>query len=159
MVRLSPCYACPVAVPSHYAPEDHAPSPPGFACAWPVGEVAGWLHRIAPSSAIACFVAWSGSLVRKDQREVCPLSRRGMLHLVSAALHSGFRFLPLPLPALLSTLLALGLPRREEYGLTLLRSEDRIGLGSLWTPAAWCVHGGRTGTSHTRCVARLAQAR
>jgi hypothetical protein len=40
----------------------------------------------------------------------------------------------------------------------MFRSNDRIGLGSLYTPTALLVHGGRHDNFHTRCVASLAQA-
>jgi hypothetical protein len=40
----------------------------------------------------------------------------------------------------------------------MFRTDDRIGLGSLYAPTALDVHGGRNGSPHTRCVAVLAQA-
>src|SRR5262245_59898008 len=66
------------------------------------------------------LVGLPDSLVRKDQREVCPLSRGVMLpkvQLVSVLLRNGVRFLPRPLPAPLSTCLAACLPIGSDTGL------------------------------------------
>ena len=59
------------------------------------------------------LVGLPDSLVRKDQREVCPLSRGVMspkAQLLSTLLRNGVRFLPRPLPAPPSTRLAACLP-------------------------------------------------
>src|SRR5215813_2141151 len=74
-------------------------------------------------SVIICFsplVGLPDSLVRKDQREVCPLSR-GVIspkaQLLSIPLRKGIRFLPHPLPAPLSICLTAYLPRGSDTGL------------------------------------------
>src|SRR5215510_6754196 len=66
------------------------------------------------------LVGLPDSLVRKDQREVCPLSRGVMsskAQLLSALLRNGVRFLPHPLPAPPSTRLAACLPIGSDTGL------------------------------------------
>jgi hypothetical protein len=80
-------------------------------------------------SVVICFsplVGLPDSLVRKDQREVCPLSRGVMspkAQLLSIPLQNGVRFLPRPLPAPLSTRLAVCLPIGRDTG-----SGSRAGL-------------------------------
>src|SRR5215475_10475189 len=74
-------------------------------------------------SVIICFsplVGLPDSLVRKDQKEVCPLSRGVMLpkaQLLSIPLQNGIRFFPHPLPAPLSICLTIYLPRRSDTAL------------------------------------------
>src|SRR5262249_29620697 len=66
------------------------------------------------------LVGLPDSLVRKDQREVCSLSRGVMsseAQLLSVLLRNGVRFFPHPLPAPLSTSLAACLPIRSDTGL------------------------------------------
>lgn len=67
----------------------------------------------------------------EDQREVSALSRQ-TTGPVSIRLPGGIRLLSPPLPALLSSSLVAFLPLREQYGLTLFRSDDRCGLGPLY---------------------------
>src|SRR5215475_930988 len=74
-------------------------------------------------SGVICFsplVGLPDSLVRKDQREVCPLSR-GVIspkaQLLSIPLRKGICFFPHPLPAPLSTCLAACLPIGSDTGL------------------------------------------
>src|SRR5262245_48530348 len=73
-------------------------------------------------SAVICFSSLVGlpdSLVRKDKREVCPLSRGVMspkAHLLSITLRNGIRFFPRPLPAPPSTRLASYLPIGSDTG-------------------------------------------
>jgi hypothetical protein len=80
-------------------------------------------------SVVICFsplVGLPDSLVRKDQREVCPLSRGVMspkAQLLSIPLQNGIRFFPRPLPAPLSTRLAVCLPIGKDTG-----SGSRAGL-------------------------------
>src|SRR5215470_12567816 len=84
-----------------------------------------FVSEAAPTefSVVICFSSLVGlpdSLVRKDQKEVCPLSRRVMLpkaQLLSILLRNGIRFFPRPLPAPLSTRLATCLPVRSDTGL------------------------------------------
>jgi hypothetical protein len=74
-------------------------------------------------SVVICFSSLAGlpdSLVRKDRREVCPLSHRVILpkaQLLSVLLQNGIRFLPRPLPVSLSTCLAARLPIGSDTGL------------------------------------------
>jgi hypothetical protein len=74
-------------------------------------------------SVIICFsplVGLPDSLVRKDQKGVCPLSRGVMspkVQLLSIPLRNGIRVLPRPLPASLSTCLAACLPNGSDTGL------------------------------------------
>src|SRR5262247_1579084 len=74
-------------------------------------------------SVVICFSSLVGlpdSLGRKDQREVCPLSRGVMspkAHLLSITLRNGIRFFPRPLPAPPSTRLAACLPIGSDTGL------------------------------------------
>jgi hypothetical protein len=75
-------------------------------------------------SVVICFsplVGLPDSLVRKDQREVCPLSR-GVIspkaQLLSIPLRNGIRFFPHPLPAPLSTHLTAYLPSGSDTGLS-----------------------------------------
>src|SRR6266542_2464628 len=74
-------------------------------------------------SVVICFSSLAGlpdSLVRKDQKEVCPLSRGVMLpkaQLLSIPLRNGIRFFPRPLPAPLSTCLTAYLPSGSDTGL------------------------------------------
>ena len=72
---------------------------------------------------IICFsplVGLPDSLVRKDQREFCPLSR-GVIspkaQLLSIPLRNGIRFFPHPLPAPPSTCLKAYLPNGSDTGL------------------------------------------
>ena len=51
---------------------------------------------------------------------------------VSTRLPGGLGFLSPPLPALPSSGLSAILPLREQYGLTLFRSDDICGLGPLY---------------------------
>ena len=67
----------------------------------------------------------------EDQREVSSLSRQ-ILESVSIRLPDGIGLLSPPLPASLSSSLAAFLPLREQYGLTLFRSDDTCGLGPLY---------------------------
>src|SRR5215470_18891877 len=70
--------------------------------------------RFSPS------VGLPDSLVRKDQREVCPLSRGVILpkaQLLSIPLRNGIRFFPHPLPAPLSICLTAYLPLGSDTGL------------------------------------------
>jgi hypothetical protein len=81
--------------------------------------------RVSGESVVICFaslIVSPSSLVMKDQMEVCPLSREGLLliwaHPLSAPLPSGVRFFHPPLPAPPWESLARLLPFRERYGLT-----------------------------------------
>src|SRR5215510_7078564 len=74
-------------------------------------------------SVVICFSPLAGlpdSLVRKDQREVCTLSRGVILpkaQLLSIPLRNGIRFFPRPLPAPLSICLTTYLPSGSDTGL------------------------------------------
>jgi hypothetical protein len=60
-----------------------------------------------------CFPSFRGSvnnLVKKDPAEVGALSREMMLQSLSDPLQIGLRFFRIPLPALPSAFLAVGLP-------------------------------------------------
>src|SRR5262249_57553051 len=84
-----------------------------------------FVSEAAPTenSVVICFsslVDLPDSLVRKDQREVCMLSRGVMspkAQLLSVLLRNGVRFLPRLLPAPLSTCLAACLPIGSDTGL------------------------------------------
>jgi hypothetical protein len=90
-----------------------------------------FVSEAAPTefSVVICFSSLAGlpdSLVRKDQREVCPLSREVMLpkaQPLSIPLRNGIRFFPHPLPAPLSICLTAYLPRGSDTG-----SGSRAGL-------------------------------
>jgi hypothetical protein len=88
-------------------------------------------------SVVICFsplVGLPDSLVRKDQREVCPLSRGVMLpkaQLLSIPLQNGIRFFPRPLPAPLSTYLTAYLPSGSDTGLPCSACPPEWGRSSL----------------------------
>src|SRR5215475_5274195 len=88
-------------------------------------------------SVIICFsplVGLPDSLVRKDQKEVCPLSRGVMspkAQLLSIPLQNGVRFLLRPLPAPLSTRLAACLPTGNDTGLPCSACLPEWGRSSL----------------------------
>src|SRR5262249_36004844 len=80
------------------------------------------------------LVGLPDSLVRKDQREVCSLSRGLMspkAQPLSALLRSGVRFLPRPLPAPPSTCLAAYLPSGSDTGLPCFACPPEWGRSSL----------------------------
>src|SRR3954468_9062581 len=56
--------------------------------------------------------------------------------LLSGPLQAGLRFLPRPLPAAPSAHLTVGLPSREDDGLTTLHRRNPRGLGPAFTPVA-----------------------
>src|SRR5688572_12677292 len=98
-----------------------------------------FVSEVAPKeiSVVICFSSLAGlpnSLVRKDQREVCTLSRGVMSpkaqHL-SVLLRNGIRFLPRPLPAPLSTRLAACLPIGSGTGLPCFDCSPEWGRSSL----------------------------
>ena len=70
--------------------------------------------------------------MRKTNTEVCPLSRRVMLQLVSLPLQQSIRFFGYPIPASLSARLTACFPRRERYGLTTFRLITTNDLGSAF---------------------------
>ncbi len=89
----------------------------------------GTFLRVPPGSArdrtlrhvahVICFTSLIGSsnvLARKDQREVCPLSREGMFHPLSIPLQVGFCFFPHPLPTMPWVFLAKGFPGVQGHG-------------------------------------------
>ncbi len=82
------------------------------------------LHQsLRLSSALLPVVVYSTSLVKKDQEEVCPLSRPVMLQSVSWRLPPGICFLLHPLPARPLSGLTTVLPwLKETSGLTMFRS-------------------------------------
>src|SRR5215470_3978583 len=64
-------------------------------------------------SVVICFTSLIGSsnvLAPKDQREVCPLARAGMLHPLSIPLQAGVCFFPPPLPIMPWVFLTKGFP-------------------------------------------------
>src|SRR5262247_3596747 len=84
-----------------------------------------FVSEAAPTefSVVICFSSLVGLpdfLVRKDQKEVCSLSR-GMMspkaQLLSILLRNGIRFFPRPLPAPLSICLTTYLPSGSDTGL------------------------------------------
>src|SRR5712692_9923777 len=99
----------------------------------------GTTSGAAPASVAAADISallpksvGQGSLVTKDQREVCPVSRGVMLpwrtQPLSARLQGGVRVLPPPLPA--APWVAPSrttVPLREDYGLTTLRRDSSVG--------------------------------
>jgi hypothetical protein len=108
-------------------------------CRFPCGRAASEVllilrHLLALLDGSVCFLA-SGHLP-----EVCSLSRPMMFQSVSAPLQHGIRFLWPLIPASPSSCLTAVLPRREQYGLTTLRRNDKTGLGSLCTPKVLSVH-------------------
>src|SRR5262249_30120013 len=98
-----------------------------------------FVSEAAPTefSVVICFSSLAGlpdSLVRKDQREVCPLSHGVMspkAQLLSVPLQNGVRFLPRPLPAPLSTCLAARLPIGSDTGLPCFACSPEWGRSSL----------------------------
>src|SRR5262249_54850674 len=98
-----------------------------------------FMSEAAPTefSVVICFSSLAGlpdSLIRKDQREVCPLSREVMspkAQLLFALLRNGVRFLPRPLPAPPSTCLAACLPIRSDTGLPCTACLPECGRSSL----------------------------
>src|SRR5262249_59196186 len=80
-----------------------------------------WETAPAEGSAVICIASLIGSsrtLVHPHRREVCPLSRRGMLHPVSVPLQDGLRFFPPLYPHLHWSALRLSyLTRRSDTGL------------------------------------------
>src|SRR5688572_21319554 len=98
-----------------------------------------FVSEAAPTefSVIICFsplVGLPDSLVRKDQKEVCPLSRGVMspkAQLLSALLRNGVRLLPHPLPAPPSTCLAAYLPSGGDTGLPCFACPPEWGRSSL----------------------------
>src|SRR5215213_1699853 len=90
------------------------------------------------AAAVICPVPCGGSpcsLVIPDPVEVRPLSRGVMSQPLSRLLRPGVRFLHHPLPAAPSARLAARFPSREDYGLTVFRTTDRMdGVGPLFSP-------------------------
>src|SRR5687768_8811159 len=91
-------------------------------CAWSrrTFRVGGCTNGIFRCHLLFPLSRFARSLVRKDQREVCPLSRGVMLpkaQLLSIPLRKGIRFFPRPLPAPLSTCLTAYLPSGSDTGL------------------------------------------
>src|SRR6266849_3977642 len=70
----------------------------------------GSVRGVAPVICFPSFCRFAKCLVMKDQMEVCSLSRRGMLHLVSTLLLGGFCFLHPPVPASPSVSFARDVP-------------------------------------------------
>ena len=66
--------------------------------------------------------------------EVCSFSRELMLQILSISLQNGIRFLHSPLPALPSAFLAVCLPCRGKYRLTLFLQSYNSGLGGFSIP-------------------------
>src|SRR5215471_19813158 len=98
-----------------------------------------FMSEAAPTefSVVICFSSLAhlpDFLVRKDQREVCPLSRGVILpkaQLLSVLLRNGIGFLPRPLPAPLSTCLAACLPIGSDTGLPCSACPPEWGRSSL----------------------------
>ena len=89
----------------------------------------------ADISASSSEVCLPGSLVTPDQREVCPLSREGMLPPLSIPLQGGLRFLPHPLPTIPSVLLTKGFPGVQGHDrFTTFRICTMHGLGPASSP-------------------------
>jgi hypothetical protein len=74
------------------------------------------------------------SLVKRDQEEVCPLSREVMFQPLSAPLQDGIRFLLDPAPAPPWAGFAACCPRRERYGVSTFRLQKCVGLGACYRP-------------------------
>lgn len=71
--------------------------------------------------------------------KVCSFSRELMLQILSISLQNGIRFLHYPLPAFSSAFLAVCLPYRRKYRLTLFLLSYNSGLGDFSIPVI-CVH-------------------
>src|SRR6266487_7076411 len=110
-------------------------------------------------SVVICFTSLIGSsnvLARKDQREVCPLSREGMFHPLSIPLQVGFCFFPHPLPTMPWVFLAKGFPGVQGHGRV---GSERPSRGhSSPSPrtvrTALTVHGSPFTCTLERCLAR-----
>src|SRR5438270_1009134 len=89
-------------------------------------------------SVVICFTSLIGSsnvLALKDQREVCPLSREGILHPLSIPLQVGFCFFPHPLPTMPSVFLAKGFPGVQGHDrFTTFHMSTMHGLGPASPP-------------------------
>src|SRR5216684_8620336 len=119
-----------------------------------------WEAAPAELAAVICFassVCLPNVLVIKDQREVCPLARRGLV-LLSAPLQSGLRLLPPPIPPRPWAPLTGCFPLRETCGLTTFRVRiNEWGRSRLFAggPASTVRE---EGSSYTEPRAILAQA-
>ena len=74
------------------------------------------------------------SLVKRDHKEVCPLSRRVMSQPLSVPLPNGVRFFLNPVPAPPQADLAACCPRREQYGVSTFHLQKYVGLGGCFRP-------------------------
>ena len=78
-----------------------------------VAPTEGSETNVSVDSVVICFtslIGYSNALALKDQREVSPLSREVMLHPLSSRLQTSIRFLPPPVPAMLTVNLAIHFP-------------------------------------------------
>jgi len=111
-------------------------------------------------SAVICFafsVSSPSSLVKKDQMEVCLLSRGMMLQFLSASLQDGLRLLHRPLPTAPSACLTTRFPNGRTMGLLRSAFEPKNGLGSACSPVAFHLRQGMREPLHlATCL--LAQA-
>src|SRR5438552_3635065 len=74
------------------------------------------------------------SLVKRDHKEVCPLSRRVMSQPLSVPLPNGVRFFLNPVPAPPQADLAACCLRREPYGVSTFHLQKYVGLGGCFRP-------------------------
>src|ERR1039457_6561238 len=72
----------------------------------------------------------TNSLVTRDHKDVCPLSREVISQPLSTRLQDGVRFFLVPNPAPPWTDLAAFCPRRERYGVTTFRLQKYVDLGT-----------------------------
>jgi len=74
------------------------------------------------------------SPVKKDQEDVCPLSRGVMFQPLSVPLQNGIRFFLDPVPAPPWTDFAVCCPKRERYEVSTFHLQKYVGTGACFGP-------------------------
>ena len=77
--------------------------------------------------------------MRRDHKEVCPLSRGVIFQPLSVPLQNGICFFLVPVPAPLQADFSVCRPRRERYRVSTFRLQKYIGLGGCYRPRGLCV--------------------
>jgi hypothetical protein len=91
-------------------------------------------------------------LAIKDQPEVSPLSGGMKFQSLSDLLQADIRFFRHPLPASPTVFLAVNLPYRQEYGLTVFRISNNEKLGANYFPMVQHPRLGRRETQNLTIV-------